>query len=85
MERIRFLQEPRAQMVLKQAVYALAHRPLAAGTGLIQWASMRRQDGRVRTTFYLATEAYGALASQRVAPARSQATAAHASERRLNA
>jgi len=30
--------------------------------GLIQWASMRREGGRVRTTFYLATEAYGAMA-----------------------
>ncbi|MFL5348315.1 MAG: tryptophan dimethylallyltransferase family protein [Hyalangium sp.] len=85
MERIRFLQEPRAQVMLKQAVYALAHRPLAAGTGLIQWASMRRQDGRVRTTFYLATEAYGASSTQLVAPARPLATAVHGSEQRLNA
>ncbi len=59
MERIRLLQEPRTHAVLEQAVRALAHRPLDAGTGLIQWASMRRQGGKVRTTFYLATEAYG--------------------------
>lgn len=85
MERIRFLQEPRAQAMLKQAVHALAHRPLAAGTGLIQWASMRRHDGRVRTTFYLATEAYGAPSAQLVAAAQPLATAVHSSERRLNA
>ena len=64
MERIRFLQEPAAHAVLRKAVRALAHRPLSAGTGLVQWASMRRQDGQVRTTFYLATEAYGAAAFQ---------------------
>ena len=45
--------------VLERAVSALASRPLDTGTGLIQWASMRRQGGKVRTTFYLATEAYG--------------------------
>ncbi|WP_224361536.1 tryptophan dimethylallyltransferase family protein [Hyalangium versicolor] len=68
MERIRFLMEPHSHAVLGRAVAALAHRPLDVGTGLIQWASMRRQDGKVRTTFYLATEAYGVPAQQTVAP-----------------
>jgi DMATS type aromatic prenyltransferase len=68
LERIRLLQEPRTHAVLEQAVRALAHRPLDVGTGLIQWASMRRQDGKVRTTFYLATEAYGLRAQHEVAP-----------------
>ena len=47
--------------MLDRCVWALANRPLEAGVGLIQWASMRREGGKVRTTFYLATEAYGTV------------------------
>jgi DMATS type aromatic prenyltransferase len=62
MERIRFLLEPQGHTLLERAVRSLAHRRLDAGVGLIQWASMRRQGGKIRTTMYLATEAYGLTA-----------------------
>ncbi|MBN1207150.1 MAG: hypothetical protein JXB05_19855 [Myxococcaceae bacterium] len=62
LRRIRTVLDPKSHAVLDRAVWALANRPLDAGVGLIQWASMRREDGHVRTTFYLATEAYGVLA-----------------------
>lgn len=68
MERIRYLLEPQGHALLKRAVSALAHRQLDAGAGLIQWASMRRQGGKIRTTVYLATEAYSAPASRAVTP-----------------
>ncbi|MFL5343247.1 MAG: tryptophan dimethylallyltransferase family protein [Hyalangium sp.] len=59
LRRIRAVLSPKSHAVLDRCVWALANRPLEAGVGLIQWASMRREGGRVRTTFYLATEAYG--------------------------
>ena len=40
------------------AVAAVAARPLDAGRGLVQWASLKRRHGRRRVTFYLAPEAY---------------------------
>jgi hypothetical protein len=40
------------------AVAAAASRPLDAGRGLVQWASLKRRSGRRRLTFYLAPEAY---------------------------
>ena len=61
LRRIRAVLDPKSHAVLDRCVWALANRPLEAGVGLIQWASMRREGGRVRTTFYLATEAYGAM------------------------
>jgi DMATS type aromatic prenyltransferase len=63
MERIRYLLEPSGHMLLKRAVGALAHRQLDSGVGLIQWASMRRQGSKIRTTIYLAAETYGVSAS----------------------
>jgi DMATS type aromatic prenyltransferase len=68
MERIRFLLEPQGHEILKRSVGALARRQLEAGVGLIQWASMRRQGGKIRTTIYLATEAYGSTSHKEVAP-----------------
>lgn len=59
MERMRYLMEPQDNAMLARAVSAIAHRRLESGAGLIQWASMRRQGGKIRTTLYLATEAYG--------------------------
>lgn len=67
MERIRYLLEPQGHALLERAVRALAHRQLDAGVGLIQWASMRRQGGKIRTTVYLATEAYGLVTHTGVA------------------
>jgi DMATS type aromatic prenyltransferase len=67
MERIRYLMEPQDNALLARAVSALAHRRLEAGAGLIQWASMRRQGGKIRTTIYLATEAYGLISHTGVA------------------
>jgi DMATS type aromatic prenyltransferase len=61
LRRIRAVLDPKSHAVLDRCVWALANRPLEAGVGLIQWASMRREGGRVRTTFYLATEAYGTV------------------------
>jgi DMATS type aromatic prenyltransferase len=69
MQRIRYLLEPQSYTLLERAVNALAHRRLDAGVGLVQWASMRRQAGKTRTTFYLATEAYGLPAQNALAPA----------------
>jgi hypothetical protein len=69
MQRLRSALEPQSYEVLENAVRALARRPLSAGLGLIQWASMRWHRGHMRTTFYLATEAYGALAPRVVEPA----------------
>jgi DMATS type aromatic prenyltransferase len=60
LRRIRAVLDAKSHALLERCVWALAHRPLEAGVGLIQWASMRREAGRVRTTFYLATEAYSA-------------------------
>jgi DMATS type aromatic prenyltransferase len=68
MERIRFLLDPQGHTLLERSVRALAHRRLDAGVGLIQWASMRRQGGKIRTTVYLATEAYGPSAQAAVEP-----------------
>ncbi len=50
--------------MLDRAVSALANRKLHEGVGLIQWASMRREGGKMRATFYLAAEAYGYLPSR---------------------
>jgi len=61
LRRIRAVLDPKSHAVLDRCVWALANRPLEAGVGLIQWASMRREGGKVRTTFYLATEAYGTV------------------------
>lgn len=61
LRRIRAVLSPKSHAVLDRCVWALANRPLEAGVGMIQWASMRREGGRVRTTFYLATEAYGTV------------------------
>lgn len=60
MQRIRAALEPSRFAMLERAVLALAGRPLEAGVGLVQWASVRREGGNRRLTFYLATEAYGA-------------------------
>lgn len=68
MGRIRSVLEPSRYAVLERAVNALARRPLDAGVGLIQWASMRREAGKMRMTFYLATEAYSTPASRRFTP-----------------
>ncbi|HYH99816.1 MAG TPA: tryptophan dimethylallyltransferase family protein [Hyalangium sp.] len=65
LRRIRAVLDPKSHAVLDRCVWALANRPLEAGVGLIQWASMRREGGRVRTTFYLATEAYGTVAPRK--------------------
>ncbi len=59
MERIGAILAPKSHAVLERAVRALANRRLDEGVGLIQWASMRWQGSKARTTFYLATEAYG--------------------------
>jgi DMATS type aromatic prenyltransferase len=64
MERIRFLLEPQSFSLLERATHTLAHRRLDRGVGLIQWTSMRRQNGKTRTTCYLATEAYGLQAER---------------------
>jgi DMATS type aromatic prenyltransferase len=53
--------------VLRRAVNAVAQRPLAAGSGLLTYASLRSVGGRPRLTVYLATEAY------RTEPPRAQA------------
>lgn len=62
LRRIRTVLDPRSHAVLDRAVWALANRRLDAGVGLIQWASMRREGGKMRATFYLAAEAYGYVA-----------------------
>jgi DMATS type aromatic prenyltransferase len=62
LRRIRTVLDPKSHAVLDRAVWALANRKLEAGVGLIQWASMRREGGKMRATFYLATEAYGVVA-----------------------
>jgi len=67
LRRIRAVLNPKSHAVLDRCVWALANRPLEAGVGLIQWASMRREGGKVRTTFYLATEAYGTVAPRKSA------------------
>jgi DMATS type aromatic prenyltransferase len=59
LRRIRPLLDAESRALLERSVKALARRPLEDGVGLIQWVSMRRQGGGRRTTFYLATEAYG--------------------------
>jgi hypothetical protein len=59
LRRIRPLLDAQSRVLLERSVRALARRPLEDGVGLIQWVSMRRQGGGRRTTFYLATEAYG--------------------------
>jgi DMATS type aromatic prenyltransferase len=64
LRRIRTVLDPRSHAVLDRAVWALANRRLDAGVGLIQWASMRREGGKMRATFYLATEAYGFVAAR---------------------
>jgi DMATS type aromatic prenyltransferase len=43
---------------LQGAIDAVAHRPLAAGSGLITYASMRAEGNRPRLTAYLAVECY---------------------------
>jgi DMATS type aromatic prenyltransferase len=68
MTRIASALDPRRYALLDQAVQALAHRPLESGVGLIQWAAMRREGGRMRTTFYLATEAYSNAAARTLVP-----------------
>jgi len=68
MERIQSVMEPGRYAVLEQAVQALARRPLDTGVGLIQWASMRREAGKMRMTFYLASEAYSTSAPRWVTP-----------------
>lgn len=45
---------------LKQALDAVARRPLADGSGLITYASMRAEGKRPRLTVYVATECYAA-------------------------
>ncbi|HLL05878.1 MAG TPA: tryptophan dimethylallyltransferase family protein [Myxococcaceae bacterium] len=57
---------PQNHAALDRAVKAMARRPLESAVGLIQWASMRREGGQVRTTFYLATEAYGIVVPRTV-------------------
>ncbi|MBN1204859.1 MAG: hypothetical protein JXB05_08040 [Myxococcaceae bacterium] len=68
MKRIHSVLEPKRYAQLEQAVQAMARRPLEAGVGLIQWASMRREGGRPRMTFYLATEAYSTTKPRWVTP-----------------
>ncbi len=81
MERIRAVLNPQSYAMLDRALHALARRPLEDGVGLIQWASMRRVRGHVRSTFYLATEAYGAGA-QRTSTTASSGTAPKVTARR---
>jgi DMATS type aromatic prenyltransferase len=64
LRRIRTVLDPRSHAVLDRAVSALANRKLHEGVGLIQWASMRREGGKMRATFYLAAEAYGYVPSR---------------------
>jgi hypothetical protein len=68
MERIKSVLEPSRYTVLEKAVKALARRPLDAGVGLVQWASMRREAGKMRMTFYVASEAYSTSAPRWVTP-----------------
>ncbi len=68
LERLHAVLPPQSHAVLSRAVHAMARRPLESAVGLIQWASMRREGGQVRTTFYLATEAYGIVVPRAVAP-----------------
>ncbi|MDY7224777.1 tryptophan dimethylallyltransferase family protein [Hyalangium rubrum] len=65
LRRIRTVLDPKSHAVLDRTAWALANqtgRRLDEGVGLIQWASMRREGGAVRATFYLAAEAYGFVA-----------------------
>jgi DMATS type aromatic prenyltransferase len=62
---IRPLLEPGDRQLLERVLAAIADRPLEAGRGLIQWASLRTQGGKARTTFYLAPEVYGATKPRR--------------------
>lgn len=68
MARIRSVVEPSRYAMLDMAVQSIAHRPLESGVGLIQWAAMRREGGKIRTTFYLATEAYCHAAARTLVP-----------------
>jgi DMATS type aromatic prenyltransferase len=68
LNRIRTVLEPQRYAILEKAIQSVARRPLEAGVGLIQWASMRREAGKPRMTFYLATEAYSNLAPRWVTP-----------------
>jgi DMATS type aromatic prenyltransferase len=61
---IRHVLEPRDLRLFEQVMAAIADRPLEAGRGLVQWASLRHQRGQARTTFYLAPEAYGAATTR---------------------
>ena len=55
---------------LQKALDAVAHRPLAAGSGIVTYASMRAEGPRARLTAYLAAECY------RTDPPRTEAVAA---------
>ena len=57
----RYLAPSQADM-LSAALAAVAARPLESDAGLIQWASMRWNDGGSRLTTYLCPEAYRAFA-----------------------
>jgi DMATS type aromatic prenyltransferase len=57
---IRPLLEPDDRRLFEQVLAAVAERPLEAGPGLIQWASLRTREGTARITFYLAPGVYGA-------------------------
>jgi DMATS type aromatic prenyltransferase len=66
LKRLSTVLPPQSYATLDSAVHAMARRPLESAVGLIQWASMRREGGQVRTTFYLATEAYGIVVPRTV-------------------
>ncbi|WP_257453784.1 tryptophan dimethylallyltransferase family protein [Archangium lipolyticum] len=61
---IRQILEPRDRGLFEQVLAAISDRPLEAGRGLVQWASLRHQRRQARTTFYLAPEAYGATTTR---------------------
>lgn len=56
---------PGHRAIYRRAVAAVAARPLSAGVGLQTYASFRRQDGRPRTTAYLALEAFAVAPANR--------------------
>jgi DMATS type aromatic prenyltransferase len=68
MKRLGTVLDPQSYTALESAIGAMARRPLESAVGLIQWASMRREGGQLRTTFYLATEAYGIVVPRAVEP-----------------
>lgn len=56
---------PAAGAVYRRALAAIAARPLDAGVGLQTYASQQRRGDALRTTVYLATEAYAVEPARR--------------------